>query len=264
MKIRKNILLLLFILLFFVISPVGIRAEERNIYVGDLIELKIQAQDLTLDELKDKFKDFEIVNITDIPEGYVITLRSFEIGEKTINIGDKEVKIVVKSTLDEIERDNIFDGDLNPVEAGFYVKGKYVFIPLVVVFLLTLFVNIRTLLKKRKTPLLTPFERFNKAISDLSVDQKDYLVRLTLIFKEYLESTYSFSIRGKTSTEILYEISRRPQLSENLPAIRSWLMENDYFKFSGVPVPMAKKLELLESLTLLVGKLEETKEGEVR
>jgi len=263
MKKAKKILFLLIICLFFVILPVSIWAEERSIYVGDLIELKIQAEDLTLDELKDKFKDFEIVDVTDIREGYIITLRTFETGERTINIGDKELKIVVKSTLDEIERDNIYEGNLEPLESGFYIKWKYVFIPLVFVFLLTLIINIRRLLKKRKTLPLTPYERFKKAIGDLSVEQKDYLVKLTLIFKEYLESVYSYSIKGKTSTEIIYELSRMPQLKEKLLEVKSWLTETDYFKFSGTPAPMAKKLELMEKLTSLVAKIEETKEGEI-
>lgn len=264
MKIVKNILLILVIGLFFTVLPIRICAEERNIYVGDLIELKIQGEDITLDEIKDKFKDFEIVNVTDIQKGYIITLRTFEPGEKTVQIGDKEVKISVKSTLDEIERDEVYDGNPDPLNAGFYVKWKYVFIPLVIIFLLTLAINIWTLLKKRKTSLLTPYERFNKAIGDLSIEQKDYLVRLTSIFKEYLESVYSFVIKGKTSTEIIYEISRIPRLNEKLPDIESWLTENDYFKFSGADVPMAKKLELLERLTSLVGRIEETKEGEIR
>lgn len=264
MKKIKNILLLLIISLVFIVSPIDIKAEERNIYVGDLIELKIETQDLTLDELKDKFKDFEIVNVTEIPKGYIFTLRSFETGETTINIGDKEVKIVIKSTLDEIERDEVYDGDLEPLKPGFYLKWIYVFIPLVIIFLFTLTINIRTFIKNRKVSSLTPYERFNRAIGDLTVHQKDYLVQLTLIFKEYLSSTYSFNIKGKTSTEIIYEISNMPKLSEKLQDIKSWLMENDYFKFSGTDVPMAKKLELMERLTLLVGKIEEAKEGEIQ
>lgn len=264
MKKSKMLLLLLVICTFFVISFEYVWAEDRNIYVGDLIELKIQAQDLTLDELKDKFKDFEIVEVLNIPEGYILTLRSFEIGEKTIQIGDKEIKIIVKSTLDEIKRTDIYEGDLKPVEAGFHIKWMYVFIPLVAVFLLTLALNIRAFFKKRKISSLTPYERFSKAISGLSVDQEDFLVNLTLCFKDYLESTYFFRIKGKTSTEIIYEIGRIPRLNEKLAEIKGWLTENDYFKFSGTVAPMAKKLELMERLTELVRKLEESKEGEIQ
>ncbi len=263
MKKSGNLLLLLIICLFLVISPARILAEERNIYVGDLIELKIQARDLTIDELKDKFKDFEIVNVSNISEGYILTLRSFETGEKTIQLGDKEVKITVKSTLDEIERNDIYEGDQNPLGAGFYIKWIYVFFPLVAIFLLTLVLNIRSFLKKKKVSSLTPYESFVKAISNLSVDQGDYLVRLTLYFKRYLESTYSFSIKGKTSTEVIYEIGRLPNLDKNLSEIESWLKENDYFKFSGTTAPMAKKLELMERLTELVKSIEESKEGEM-
>lgn len=264
MKKIEIILLLLIISMFFVISPIRIWAEERNIYVGDLIQLKVQAQDLTLDELKDKFKDFDIVNVSNISDGYILTLRSFETGEKIIQLGDKEVKIVVKSTLDEIERNEVFEGDVTPEGVGFYVKWKYILFTLIGVFLLTLAFNLRLFLKKRKTSSLKPYQRFIKGISDLSVDQNDYLVNLTMCFKEYLESSYSFRIKGKTSTEIINEIDRMSGFNEKLPEIKSWLRENDYYKFSGTAASMAKKLSLMENLTELVGRIEETKEGEIQ
>ncbi|NLL04820.1 MAG: hypothetical protein GX270_03330 [Clostridiaceae bacterium] len=264
MKKSRNLLLLLIICLVLVVSSAHVLAEERSIYVGDLIELKIQSRDLTLDELQDKFKDFEIVKISNISEGYILTLRSFETGEKTIHLGDKEVNIIVKSTLDEIERTDVYDGDPNPLGTGFYLKWKYVFFPLVAIFLLTLILNIRSLLRKKKASSLTPYERFIKAIGNLSVNEEDYLVKLTLCFKDYIGSTYSFPIKGKTSTEIVYEIRRLPGLNEYLSKIKSWLNENDYFKFSGTTAPIAKKLELMERLTELVKSIEASKEGEIQ
>jgi len=264
MRKNKTLLLLLVICLFFAFSCGRIWAEERNIYVGDLIELKIEAQDLTLDELKDKFKDFDIVDVSNIPKGYIVTLRSFETGEKTVQLGDKELTIIVKSTLNEIERKNVYEGDLKPLGTGFYIKWIYIFIPLALVFLLSLIFNILKLVKKRKRSLLNPYERFNKAISDLSVDQEDFLVKLTLCFKEYLQTSFSFHIKGKTSTEIIYEINRMPRLNEKLPQIEPWLKESDYFKFSGASAPIAKKLELMERLTELVKSIEQSKEGDIQ
>lgn len=264
MRKSKISLLLIILSLFFVISSSSILAEGRNIYVGDLIELKVQAEDLTLDELKDKFKDFEIVNVSDISNGYLLTLRSFEPGEKIVKLGDKEIKIVVKSTLNEIERKEVYEGDLNPQKAGFHLQWKYALFALVGIFLLTGGANLWLFLRKKKTSSLEPYQRFIKALSDLSLEQDDYLVRLTICFKEYLEATYKFRIRGKTSTEIIYEISHVSNLCEKLPAIKSWLQENDYYKFSGTNAPLAKKMELTGNLQELVTSIEQTKEVEIR
>lgn len=264
MKKSKISLLLIMLSLFFVISSSSILAEVRNIYVGDLIELKIQGEDLTLDELKDKFKDFEIVNVSDISNGYLLTIRSFEPGEKIIMLGDKEIKIVVKSILNEIEREEVYEGDLNPQEAGFYLQWKYVLFALFGIFLITIGANLWLFFRKKKAASLKPYQRFIKELSDLSLEQNDYLVRLTICFKEYLESTYKFHIRGKTSTEIINEISHIPNLCEKLPAIKSWLQENDYYKFSGTNAPLPKKMELTGNLQELVGSIEQTKEVEIR
>ena len=51
--------LIVFISLFFIPS-VGTAESERNIYIGDLIELKITSQTITEDELREKFKEFDI------------------------------------------------------------------------------------------------------------------------------------------------------------------------------------------------------------
>ena len=85
-------------------------ATERNIYVGDLIELKITTEVLTEDEVREKFRDFEIVDLKTVSDGFLITIRTFEAGEKIINIGSSEIVITVKSTLEEIDRSEPFEG----------------------------------------------------------------------------------------------------------------------------------------------------------
>ncbi len=264
MKKSKFIILATVLTLLLVISSGHISAEERSIYVGDLIELKVQSQDLTLDEIKEKFKDFELINTSDTSGGYILTLRSFETGEKTVQLGDTEIKIIVKSTLDEIERTGIYEGDLNPQGTGFYLPWKNIFISLAGMFLVTSGINLWIFLKKRKASSLSPYQYFIKGISDLSIEQDDYLVSLTSHFKEYLESTYSFTIRGKTSTEIINEISRIPGLNKNIPDIKSWLDESDYYKFSAATAQVVKKMQLMGNLQELVTRIDETKEGVTR
>lgn len=257
-KIKRTLLLLIISVFLVMVSVHAYADEKRSIFVGDLIQLKIQSRELSLDELKDRFKDFEIVDVTDISEGYLVTLRSFETGEKTVQLGDKEITIVIKSTLDELKRDEIFEGDTRVQNAGFYIQWKYVFCGLVIVFLLSGGISVFIFLKKRKKKLsVDPYQKLINGLNSIPLERDDYCVWLTLCFKDYIESKYFLGIRGKTSEEIIGEISSVPNLHGSLPALETWLKECDYYKFSGNTAATDKKLEFMNRLKELVAKIEE-------
>ena len=52
--------LLMMMVIMFLLSNAA--ASERNIYVGDIVELKISSQKLTEEVIRDKFRDFENKN----------------------------------------------------------------------------------------------------------------------------------------------------------------------------------------------------------
>lgn len=261
MKKGKVTLFLLILTVFFILSSACVLAEGRNIYVGDLIQIRVTSQKITTDELKEKFKDFEIVDIKNEADSYLVTLRSFEPGEKTVRLGDKEIKIDVKSTLKEIKRDNIFEGDLKPEAPGFSMGWQYVFYALLLIFLSTGGITLWRYLKKRKLAQLSPYQQFMNRIKNISLNDRELFVKATLSFKEYLESKFSCRIRGKTSSEILGAISSLPDLQAILPEVRSWLEESDRFKFAGVAASMEEKQESGRKLAGLVEKIEGVKEG---
>lgn len=263
MKKEKIVLSLLVLFLSLIILSGWVLAEERSIFVGDLIQIKVSSQKVSSEELRDKFKDFEIVNIEDKKDGYLITLRSFETGEKKIQLGDKEIVIDIKSTLNEIKRNDIFEGKLILEKAGISINWKYVFYILLMVFLLTGVMNLIRYLKNRKVSLISPYQHFMNQTNNISVEDDRYFVKLTFCFKEYIEFCYSCRIRGKTSSEIIDEMSCLPGLQSSLPIIRSWLEKSDQFKYAGIHVSKEKKQKLHEELTELVRKIEETKEGEL-
>ncbi|MDP4182608.1 MAG: hypothetical protein Q8942_16160 [Bacillota bacterium] len=260
MRKVKIILFLLITCIFCANLSSLVMAEKRSIYIGDLIKLKITSQNITMDELKDKFKGFEIVDIKEDTDGFLITLRTFEPGEKVVQIGNKEIKIDVKSTLKEMKRDGIYEGNLMPETAGKSVKWIYVFFILVGVFLITGGINLWWFLKRKKNTPLSPFENFINQTKNLSAADSDYLVKLTSSFKKYIESSYSCTIRGKTSSEIIDEIITMPDLQAVLPDIQNWLFESDRFKFSGITVSTEKKQELSGLLLELVRKIDYAKE----
>ena len=126
----------------------------------------------------------------------MITLRTFEPGEKVVNLGDSEIIITVKSTLDEIERNELFEGNEATESAGFTINFNYLFYVSAAVFRIRR-VDCRQLHKKRRDMLLTPYERFKKRLDEISADDGDYLVKLTMYFREYLESKFSLGIKAK-------------------------------------------------------------------
>jgi len=251
------------LLLIFSIFPMQAIAESRNIYVGDLIDIKVITKEFSRSELEEKFKDFEIVSINEDREGFLITLRTFETGEKKIQLGDKEIIIDVKSTLDDIQRDDVFEGSLDPEEAGFSVEWRDIFYLLLAIMLVSGCISFRKYLAKRKIRILTPFEQFVMQINSIPLDDDNFFVKLTAGLKEYIESAYSCCIRGKTSTELVNAISGLPGLYESLPAIRSWLTECDRLKFTGVKVSKEKRQAVCSELIELVKKIDE-KNGEFK
>ncbi|GKX32371.1 hypothetical protein SH1V18_48510 [Vallitalea longa] len=263
MKKRRIRVIFCMISLVLLISSVSILAEERDIYVGDLINIKVDTLLYDEDDLRDKFKDFEIVDIKDTEEGYILTLRSFETGKKTVKLDNKEIEIDIKSTLDEIDRDEPYEGELNTESHGFSFDYSYVFYLLLIIFLVAVSITIIKFIRKRKKISLSIYQRFKNDIDSISLEDHDCFVKMTLSLKNYLQSKYQCSIRGKTCDEIMLEISPITNLKDLLTDIKSWLKISDYYKFSGVVVTIEQKQELLNKLIALVEKIEQAKEVEV-
>ena len=102
--------------------------------------------------------------------------------------------------------------------------------------------------------------------ASLTAEDDNYFVGLTYCFKEYLENMFQCRIIGKTSTEIIDEITGIHPLDTVLSDIRAWLTECDRMKFTGIKVLREQKLEHYWILLDLVkeidaGKTDANKEG---
>lgn len=256
----KRVHFLIVITLLLLLSSKRAFAEERSIYVGDLINLQVSTQSFTEDELRDKFKDFEIVELKNDAKSYFITLRSFETGEKTIQLGDKEIKITIKSTLEEIDRKDVFEGNLKPKKAGISVGWKYLLYTLLLVFIVSFAINLVRLITKRKLLSFTPYQNFINQTNQISLKDEECFVQLSLCLKNYLEASYSCHIKGKTSEEILEELNIIPELKSKTSLFQPWFEESDYYKFTGTIASLENRQKLLEKLRVLVRTMEEEKE----
>lgn len=259
MRSRKNAYFAIFLIYALIFSPVEASAEERSIFIGDLIEIKITTQAFTEEDLREKFRGFEIVDLKTDKDGYIITLRSFEPGERVVTLGDKELIISVKSTLSEIDRTEAYEGDLSAEEPGFYIDFRYLFYALLIVFLLTGGICLYRYLKGRRASL-NPYKLFVERTGGISLSRKDAFVWLTLFFKEYLEARFSVRIKGKTSSEIMNEICHIPELNDYIEAIREWFGESDFLKFSGYVATVERKQALLDRLVEIASQIERMKE----
>lgn len=261
MNARKIIYSLSALLLFLWIStPFQVYAETRNIYVGDIITLQIETRKFSADELRIKFQDFEILEIKDESGGYLISMRTFDVGERKIPLGDKEIIIKVQSTLDDIDREDIFEGEAQVIKAGFPFYWRILFYFFAGIFILSGVFFLLRIILKRKKKLQSPYQLFLRCSNALSADDNNYFVDLTYYFKKYLESLYQFRIIGKTSAEIINELKEIQALEAMLPEIQKWLTECDRFKFTGVDVLREEKQEHYAGLIQLVEKIDMQKE----
>ena len=235
----------------------------RKLYIGDIITLEIAAPGFSEEEMRQIFHEFEILSIerrnTNDSGAYLISLRSFDVGECIIHIGDKEVVIQVASTLDDIRREDIYDGGTAIIHAGFRGLQLQIIICLVAgVFVLS---GGFLLLKMRRNARNKPenaFQLFLRRAALLSTAEEGFLVELTFYFKEYLESLSNRPKRiiGKTSAEIILELASSSFSTDMLLDIKQWLTECDRLKFTGVEASREDKSRQYEWLMHIVGDIE--------
>ncbi|MBC7960946.1 MAG: hypothetical protein H7X94_13885 [Vallitaleaceae bacterium] len=260
MRSLKIILNLLVCLLLFNVINKPVLAEERNIYIGDLITLEVKTKETDEETLKKAFEAFEIVDIHETKEGYSLTLRTFEAGDYEVVIGNQPITISVQSTLDDLDRKDIFEGDLTPRKGQLPIPWLVIDGVMAVLFVIS---GTLYLLKKRKTKKSknkSPYEKFLSALENVQTSTKDSLVEITIIFKNYLEELFHYKIIGKTSAEMIMEIEQITQISGYRESISSWLKECDSYKFSGCEVHLEQKEALLKELKKIGSEISQTQE----
>jgi len=250
-KITLKITRILLVMLLFA-YPLSVLAEKsRSIYIGDIINLEVS--NTTKEDIREAFRSFEIVDIKDVSGGFLVSLRTFDIGEHKIILGNTEIIITVQSTLDDIQNEDIFEGDTDVIESGIIFDWRTSFLVALGVFVLSGVIVLFKSLPKRKHRELTPHELFLKRSATLSLDDENYFVDLTFYFKEYIGAV-SGNIVGKTTAEIVSHLATaQPPFALN--EIEEWLEECDRLKFTGVTVSQEAKQNHCDRLVEIVEKI---------
>ena len=242
--------------------------DVRKLYIGDIITLEIAAPGFSEEEMRQIFHEFEILDLAkrnkNEPYHYRLSLRSFDVGERILHIGDKEIIIEVTSTLEDIRREDIYDGGAAVVKPGFRgMQLQIMFCFAAGVFVLS---GGFILYKKRRNAGIIPeraYQLFLHRAARLSTAGEGFLVELTFYFKEYLESLRNRPKRiiGKTSTEIIMELASSPFSADMLFDIQQWLAECDRLKFTGVEASIEDKNRQYEWLLRIVDAIEANRQN---
>jgi len=255
---KKFIYTFLLLALSWMGSVVEVSAESRNIYVGDIITLEISTSEYSSVDLRELFQDFEILDIKSEYDEYVLSMRTFEVGEHKVLLGYNEIVIYVSSTLNDFQRDGIFEGETRTYEPGFFVQWSILFFVSVGIFAVSGCFLLLKLIGERKKAVPSSHMLFIQRSAALSPDDDNYFVDLTFYFKNYLESRFLCRIKiiGKTSAEIAAELKDLSIPDAILPEICEWLTECDRLKFTGVEVSSEMRQEHYDRLLGLIEKLD--------
>ena len=230
---KKKILLIVFLCcILFSINNLEANADERDIFIGDVIELRISTSDLTQEQIVEAFKAFEIIDLRQQQDDYLISFRSFKPVDTTIILGNQEIAVTVKSTLDVIEREDIFEGDMKTrLEESVIPWG----IVLIISISIMIFSGALIIWSKRrnKNDAKDVYQIFMESVQPLDTSDDHALEHMTAKLKIYIQDKFHMTIIGKTSTELIPEIENLRIDKHILLELEKWLTSCDQMKFSG-------------------------------
>ncbi len=263
LKYRSIQILFACLLVMTQIAPVAAAQYEENdrlIYIGDHIELEIQDPAISKLMIEEAFKAFDILEIEPMDEGYQVVMTIMEPGEWSVELGGQTIVFKVASTLDTIERDTLFEKDLD-IHKG--ANKTILFILLGIVFLGAIISNGFWLFKRRKKKVekMSAYEAFDKNLDQLSSKDSYALGKMTGFVKEYLSLRLGVKLEGLTTSQLEthFQSNTARGIFEEEPFRNfiQWLKDCDSYKYSDVLVDEATINTLRESLKSIVSGMEE-------
>jgi len=225
-------------------TQVLISASKNLAFVGDVISLKIVVKtDRQADGIRAKIaaSEFDVVSQADLPlqhhdnesvfeqdvEIAYFRTGDFEIGPFTIEVVSGEevletketnsIPIKIKSVLTEEDKDIVdLKGPIevkgNPLYVLKYVMG-FVALLLLAIFLVVYFKRRKRPAQEKAQPLLSPIGELEARVKELMAMRlpekgmlKEFFLRLTEIYKRFLNRQYGFNAEDLTTYETLLHL----------------------------------------------------------
>lgn len=259
---KNKTILIIALLSMIVLNGFVIKAEERPIYVGDIIELDIDNTYYSLSDIELAFAEFEIIEIEDLDNIYRLKVRSFEVGEHLVTLGDTGLKIVIESLINEDSAD-IKQGNMEVYKSGLVLPWtgfKYIALG---IFILSLIVFVFISIKNRPRKALTNYESFSKSLDALDQSSDDYIYELNVLFKSYLSKQFKCNYYNFTVTELLSSIESKAEVVEAYPLMKTWLHKCESYKYSKDKANQEAKSLLAKELKAMINSIEKQSEVSV-
>jgi len=256
----KNKTVFIIAIISFMILTTGLmNGEERPIYVGDIIELNIDSSTYSLVDIEIAFEDFEIVDLIEVEEVYELKIRSFDVGEHIVTLGNTEVVISITTLLND-DKTELMPGELALKEPGFILPWtaiKFISLAISLIGIVTLIILI---IKNRPLKPLSIYETLKVQLNDISLLSDDYAYHLITVFKTYISKQFSEPFIGLTTKELLFHIKGYPEVKESYELMSLWLNKCDTFNYSKDKANLESKTLLKEELITIVESIEENSE----
>lgn len=176
----------LIILLFFT-STLLLSAKDINI--GDSINLKMSG--VSKEQVVEAFKntDFDIEKISDEKDGSIIlTVRGFKVGENSVNIGNKNIVIDIKSVLTPEDKEIYIDLSDKSNKDLYLHKFPYISLISGIIALGAVIFLLKGIKIEKKAKAINPDERFEERMKMLSGD--NWAFDVSYAIREYIDSQY--------------------------------------------------------------------------
>lgn len=231
--------------LIFLLSIIGIdrtfiqgEEETRQLYIGDPLMLQIEGDNLSDEDILSALSEFEIIRHEREGDTFFVTVRTFEPGDYTVQIGNQPLEIQVGSTLEDYPQEDIYrveaqeTTDWTPAyRIALLISGLVFLLSLVIYF-------IQSYRKKRQKKEVhrTPYEEFYHTLESIEIVNREALGVMTKAFKTYLTQISGQSFEGLSTKESFEKLESMPQLVRYAQDIHRWMTWCDTYKYSRKPL----------------------------
>lgn len=259
----KYVHIITFCLLLFATTMISlpVLAESRDIYVGDVVDMTIDANSHTQASIEAAFSAVEIVALKRLGDVYQLSIRTFETGIHKFQLDGQEIVLIVGSTLEVFDQTSVVEETLSPEKGGLVI---YWHVLLSMALALALVSGVISLVnigrKHKKIEKKTPAEQLRSTLQTLPADSQDYLMKLGHCLKGYLGGVYGANLKGMTTSELI-QFMEGLALPQNIfEEIVTWMINCDAIKYSSADPDQSAKDVLGEKLLAIVRNIEASSE----